>query len=124
MREDERDNLPLEVESSRGLCVRPIRDIPFDEEEGTVEPGTGGVSVSPDSPEYLPVMFRPPELGGECQDPCWCLEDSDLSEGIVYRDDPGIDGTPHGLLEPAVTMRLDVFQDLVAETRESWTKWP
>jgi hypothetical protein len=117
MREDGEGH-PEVGESARRLGARPGIDIPVDDEE-EVEPFTGGMSVSPDSPDHLPAHRRPPSHGGTGLDPVWELASEDLVDGLVYRPD---DARPeaHGFVEPAWRMRFDEYNDLLALTRADW----
>jgi hypothetical protein len=124
MRRDE-DGRPLVIPSTsvsspaRGLGVRPVVDISFDE-TGFVEPGTNGMSVAQDSPDFLPDHRRPWELGGESDDPLWQIEEEDLGDALTYR----LDEPPphHGVIEPAWRMTLDEYELALAETRDAWTE--
>jgi hypothetical protein len=91
------------------------------DDEGMVDPESGGMSVSPESPEYLPTHRRPPSLGGTGLDPCWEIADEELGEGLVYRVDED-EPLPHGFVEPAWRMHLDEYEDLLAATRELWRR--
>lgn len=104
--------------SARTLGARPNIDIPINEDE-SVEPETGGVSVSPDSPENLPPYRRPPEFGGIGKDPLWELDTDDLSDELVYRPDPD-DPHRHGFIEPSYKMAFEQYQQALRETRSLW----
>jgi RHS repeat-associated protein len=56
------DAAPETGPTARTLGARPNTDIPVNS-DGTVQPGTGGMSVSPNSPSNLPPFRRPPEFG-------------------------------------------------------------
>src|ERR1039457_677447 len=67
---EEADGLPKIGRSSRELGTRmegPIRDLSVGE-DGTVEPGTGGMSVALDAAQNLPKPRLPRSLGGEGRD--------------------------------------------------------
>lgn len=67
----DRDGYPTTGRSSRTLGVRidgPSRDI-LAVLDGTVSPGTGGMSVALDAPQNLPKHRLPRPLGGEGRDP-------------------------------------------------------
>jgi hypothetical protein len=106
--------------TARGLGVRSLIDIPVDE-DGMVEPETGGMSVSPESPEHLPVHRRSESFGGTGPDPVWEISDEELGEGLIYREDY-VESLPHGLVEPAWRMRLDEYEDLLGATRTLWRR--
>jgi hypothetical protein len=111
------DGRPLVVPTARGLGLR-AGEIAVSE-DGSVEPGGGGMSVSPDTPRYLPPYRRPPKYGGDGKDPVWELETADLPDAVAYVPDVGPRPT-HGLLEPAWSMTLEDFELALAETRDSW----
>jgi RHS repeat-associated protein len=114
----EGDGLPKVEASARGLGARPQTDIPIDD-GGMVRPGTGGLSVSPDDPRYLPPHRRPPEFGGSGKDPVFGTRVRDLPEGLAYRPDPN-NPVHHGFIEPSREMPFPLYQDLIARTRNLW----
>src|SRR5207249_1503991 len=83
-----------------------------------VQPGQGGLSVSPDDPLNLPRFRRPPAFQGTGRDPVWCLDSDGLGSELVYRPDPT--NPAHGFIEPARPMTLDEFQIAVAGTASLW----
>ena len=94
-----------------------IEDIPVDE-NGMVDPESGGMSVAPDDPFHLPEHRRPFELGGIGPDLVWAIEEEELVEGLVYRPDPA--DPCHGFIEPASRMHLEDYEELLALTRDDW----
>jgi hypothetical protein len=106
---------------ARGPGVRVVVDIPVDG-DGFVEPGTNGMSVAQDAPDFLPDHRRPRWLGGESDDPLWGIEEEDLGEALAYR----LDEPPphHGVIEPAWRMGLEEYELAIAETRDAWTHCP
>ncbi len=123
MRQDE-DGSPEIAAGARGLGVRPGvgygTDIPVDP-EGYVYPQTGGLSVAPGDPMYLPDVRRSRELGGRGKDPVWRLDVENLPTGLIYRADPK-NRERHGFIEPVQVMLFEEFQALVAATRPHWTR--
>ena len=111
------DGMPSAGASAREIGARPGDDIPVDE-RGFVHPGTGGVSVAPESPSRLPEHRRPPTLGGNGKDPVWRLNSRMLPDALRYRADTDT----HGTIEPASTMTLTAYQDALRETRSRWTQ--
>jgi hypothetical protein len=109
--------------SARTLGARANIDIPVDE-DGFVEPGTGGMSVSPHTPENLPFFRRPPEFGGTGRDPVWELDllaenpDNPLRK-LTYRADPK-NPEHHGFIEPATRMSFEEYQQALHETHDAW----
>ena len=71
------DGRPVCGSSARMLGARPHIDVPVDR-SGIVHPGTGGMSVVPDSPRHLPRHRRPPEYGGTGNDPVWRIQETAL----------------------------------------------
>ncbi|MGS0688321.1 SpvB/TcaC N-terminal domain-containing protein [Nakamurella sp. GG22] len=106
--------------SARQLGVRsgpgPGTDIPV--VGGSVKPGTGGMSVSPDTPANLPPHRRPPELGGTGKDPVWKIEESELGTELRFNQD----SPTHGLIEPAYEMTLDAYNNALASLQSLWKK--
>jgi hypothetical protein len=125
---DDGEGRPLVVPTARGLGVRFVSDDPelsdiLADDEGLVGPGDGGMSVCPETPEYLVLHRRPPSYGGTGKDPVWEIADEELGEGLMYRQDTDADAPrPHGLVEPDRRMRLDEYEDLLAATREAWRR--
>jgi hypothetical protein len=81
----ETDGLPKVGPSSRELGVRtagPTRDIPV-KEDGTVEPGTGGMSVALDAARNLPKPRLPRSLGGEGRAPVFTMPHGPSSADLV-----------------------------------------
>lgn len=113
------DGLPMLGETARRLGARPGTDIPLGR-DGLVAPGTGGMSVSPDTPENLPLHRRPPEWGGTGKDPVWLIGSLALGPGLVYRPDPEL--ASHGFVEPSRRMPLDAYQAALAGTRAGWSE--
>lgn len=116
--EEDGEGHPRVGSSARRLGVRAGWDIPVDDED-EVEPYTGGMSVTPHSPEGLPFFRRPAGYGGTGKDPLWVIESGALGEGLIYRPDDSSPDT-HGFVEPSTRMRLDEFEDLLASTRHDW----
>jgi hypothetical protein len=111
------DGRPLVVETARGLGLRAGEIVVSP--DGLVEPGAGGMSVSPDTPLNLPSYRRPPKYQGDGKDPVWELDTADLPTAVGYLPDPGPNPT-HGVLEPAWSMSLEDFELALAETRDVW----
>lgn len=118
------DGRPALGPTARTLGVRPgpvggvLGDVLVDA-EGMVEPGAGGMSVSPDDPANLPEHRRPPALGGSGKDPVFGIGADALGSDLSYRPDPDDPGV-HGFVEPGRRMRLEDYQEAVAATRGAW----
>jgi len=106
--------------SARTLGVRPGSDLPALNPDDLVQPGQGGLSVSPDDPMNLPRHRRPPDFEGVGKDPVWGITDGDLGDDLAYRPDPTQSG--HGFVEPARPMTLNEYQNALAQTQYRWTK--
>ena len=109
--------------SARTLGARANIDIPVDE-DGFVEPGTDGMSVSPNTPENLPFFRCPPEFGGTGKDPVWELDllaenSNNPLRKLAYRADPK-DPERHGFIEPASRMLFEEYQQALHETYDAW----
>lgn len=118
MKVDPADGMPLAEPTARGLGVRPGIDIPVDD-FGLVDAGAGGMSVSPDSVENLPPWRRPPEHGGDGDDPVWEIDEEELDQRLSYVTDEAAPDL-HGFIEPAYQMPLEDYQLALAESRQSW----
>jgi len=70
--------------------------------------------VSPDDVLNLPGHRRPPRFHGTGKDPVFWIDDESLPDGLVYRDDPDLEG--HGFIEPARLMRFEDCERLIRET--------
>lgn len=110
------------------LGVRVPEDIRLDE-AGYVLPGTGGMSVAPDSMWNLPHHRRPRGMGrgstGPVQDHVFSIVSAPLRDnGLVARRDPEAP-VVHALVEPMQKALLEEFERSLAATRPSWSQlWP
>ena len=111
------DGLPKLGRSSRELGVRINVDLPVSE-DGSVEPGTGGMSVAVDEALNLPKHRRPRSLGGEGRDPVFGLETRVLPDDLAVR----VDQRPHAFVEPAQRSTLQRYEAALALTRSSWRR--
>ena len=114
------DGKPLVGSSSSKLGVRiegQYRDIPINE-DGTVHPKTGGMSVTPDTPEGLPKRRLPKSLGGEGRDPVFSFEVIDLPSTLALRRDK----PSHALVEPSKSCLFEEYEQNLHGTREDWVK--
>jgi hypothetical protein len=114
------DGMPMLGPNARMLGVRPGGSPDPDVLARTaldfVFPGCGGLSVATGDPRNLPRHRRLPALGGTGRDPIWCVESEDLGPVFSIRlDRPG-----HALLEPAMPMILQDFDQALASTRTLW----
>ncbi len=113
---------PQVGQTARTLGVRPGPGENTDLDvtpEGKVEPETGGMSVTPNSPAGLPPIRRPPSMGGRGKDPVWCMGTQCLPEGLTFRPDPKSPET-HGFVEPTRSMSFEEYQQLIESTQASW----
>jgi hypothetical protein len=110
-------------------------DIPV--EDGMVEPGTGGMSVSP-RPEALPSHRLPrrlrdkypdrfPKAAGSASLHCWSLgEGPFLAASVVERLSLRLDPDhpeKHGFVEPDQRMALSDYEAALAATQPVWHRW-
>lgn len=114
---EDQDGLPLVIGTARGLGVRRDNDIPVDD-DGLCSPGLGGMSVAYDTPLNLPPHRRSSEHGGTGPDPVWELDEAELPDFLVYREDDELDG--HGFIEPAYAMEIQDYEEALATTRTLW----
>ena len=104
--------------TARTLGVRPNTDILVELSTQNVSPGTGGMSVAPDTPFNLPSHRRPPKFGGTGPDPVWEIKSKDLGANLVYVED----SPTHGTIQPVRVMTLNEYQRALAATQSSWSK--
>lgn len=124
------ENRPRIGSSGRTLGVRvpPDKhaDVPV-QPDGTVQPGTGGMSVAPwwrDLPLHrIPELLRKlvPAAVGNNKDACWRMgegpfERAEVAAGLLLRPE----SSRHGLVEPAVTAPLEQYQRDLWGTRDLW----
>ena len=118
--------LPVVGPSKRKLGALPTET---DSTDGTFGPGTGGMSVSPDSPWHIPHHRRPRGMGrgstGPAQDWVFCV-----TNGILYnaklnaRLDP-VKPAQHAFLEPLTTITFQEYTAALETTQATWRKaWP
>jgi hypothetical protein len=99
-------------------------------EDGTVQPGTGGMSVAP-SVAALPdhripktLALRFPRARGNKNLVVWKMgtgpfEAGEVAEGVALRLDPDAPQR-HGFVEPERTMTADEYQQALAATQKEW----
>jgi hypothetical protein len=114
------DGEPAIGPSARALGARPHVDIPVDP-SGSVHPGTGGMSVAPDTPSNLPRHRRPPEHGGTGKDPLWSIQERALGVHLRYVAD-AVPVPTHGVIEPTILMPFAAYQHALAETAPYWAR--
>lgn len=106
-------------ETGATLGVRP-RDVEI-EGDNLVRPSTGGMSVTPDDPAYLPEEFRPDSLGGIGRLPVFEISEDALGETLSVRPDPKRP-TRHAFVEPRLPMSLQEYQCSLCATSPYWTQ--
>ena len=122
------DGLPTGGRSARKLGVRVPGDV-MPDAAGYVIPGTGGMSVAPDSLWNLPHHRRPRGMGrgstGPVQDQVFSIASVPLRDnGLVARRDPKAP-VVHALVEPMQKVFLEEFEHAIVATRPSWRRvWP
>jgi hypothetical protein len=104
--------------NARALGVRPGVDIPAILPDELVQPGQGGLSVSPDDPLNLPYFRRPAGFQGTGKDPVWAIDSDRLGPDLCFRSDSG--RPDHGFIEPIRTMTLDEYHSALFLTKKSW----
>src|SRR5258707_12666962 len=118
MKED-RDGYPITGSSSRTLGVRiegPSRDI-LVALDGTVSPGTGGMSAVLGVARNLPKHRLPKSLGGEGRDPVFKMSSAALPANLSVRPDQ----YPHAFVEPAIVCLFEHYEKNLWGTRVLWS---
>lgn len=119
------NGLPRAEASKTGLGVvvgsGPDDDIPL-QADSLLHPRTGGMSVSPDDPMFLPAWRRPKKFGGTGKHPVWAISSDRIRDHITYwPDPPNPEGViDHGLVEPSEPMSEGALQTALAATQEHW----
>jgi hypothetical protein len=122
------DDLPRAGKSARMLGIRVPEDIGLDE-NGFVRPGTGGMSVAPDSSLNVPTHRRPRgmRMGStrKSNDRMYALADTAIpADKLDVRPDP-LQPCMHAFVEPAITVELARYETDLANTRNDWRQvWP
>ena len=99
-----------------GIDIKPDRD-------GAVEPGKGGMSVTPNDPAGLPPHLRPTSLtGGQSTLPVFSIAASKLGANLRFQPAKR-HPERHGFVEPAMAMKLDAYQAALGATASDWALW-
>lgn len=101
------------------LGARPSKDIPVDE-SGSVEPQTGGMSVTLEDPRLMSRPFRPRELGGESRHPLFEMDSERLPAALTHRPAPPAPG--HHVVEPAERCLFSEYVGRLHATRPWWKR--
>lgn len=99
------------------VLVPPLPDVAV-LDDGTVLPETGGMSVFID-PRKMPKSLRPRTLAdkpGESAHPVFLLREEELHDGLRFRKDKQF----HGLVEPRVHCKVEVYEEHLDSTRTRW----
>lgn len=115
------DGRPLCGTSGARLGVRP-RDISIGA-DGLVQPGTGGMSLTPDDPSRLPEEFRPESLpGGIGRMPIFEISPRDIGSSLQISADKHRPRM-HAYVEPRRPMSLDNYQGYLCATAPNWRRY-
>ena len=117
------DGRPQVGRGARLLGVRVPEDIAV-APTGTVSPGSGGMSVSPDSAWNVPAHRRPRTYGrgstGPASDRLYSAGiDAFVGRSLQVRPDPDAPDV-HTFVEPAVVVTVAEYEDSLAATRGDW----
>ena len=97
--------------------------------DGTFGPGTGGMSVSPDSPWHIPHHRRPRGMGrgatGPALDWVFGITNEALNfAALTARLDP-VNPARHAFVEPLTTMTHSAYDTALMTTQAEWRRtWP
>ena len=122
------DELPQVGRTARSLGVRLNEDISPDE-NGRVNPGQGGMSVSPGSIWNVPSHRRPRGMArgstGPANDRIYeVYEEAIVERRLLLRPDPKAP-TRHAFVEPATQMPFEAYELELVSTRPAWRQvWP
>ncbi|MEA2512430.1 MAG: hypothetical protein QOJ59_1917 [Thermomicrobiales bacterium] len=111
-------SLPRTGASASTLGARPDRDIAPDK-YGIVFPGTGGMSVTPDNPAFLPPNMLTEVQRGKMF--VFEIGVVDLLPNLSYRPDPA-KPLVHGFVEPIAPMSFDTYQNAIWATQGRWRR--
>ena len=120
------DGLPSVGPSKRSLGALQSET---DAADGAFGPGTGGMSVSPDSPWHIPHHRRPRWMGrgatGPAQDGIFGIGNKALhAAALTARLDPS-NPTMHAFVEPFTTMTYEDYTTALVRTQTGWRRlWP
>ena|GEM_PF-6763672 len=111
------DGKPTVGNTSMKLGVRPAdpaqpyrkSDVPAVNGSDVVNPGEGGLSCYSD-PGKIRIQSKKLVL--------WSIEEKVLPQGLIVRPD----SNSHYLIEPSRGMTLDDLQNLLADSRDDWTR--
>lgn len=96
-------------------------DIPTDA-SGRVVPNSGGLSVTPDDPAFMPEEFRPETLdGGLSRLPLFMIQAGEIGSDLQIRPDPRKPRTHH-FFEPVRAMHIDAYQGVLCATAPRWRR--
>ncbi|MBT3327542.1 MAG: hypothetical protein HN396_15010 [Gemmatimonadales bacterium] len=110
-----KDGKPELGASLATLGVRPDKDVPMDD-DGYVEPLSGGMSVTPDRLEDVPPSLLPRKYGGEGRHTLFLLLVSMLPPQLRAR----IDKPRHANVEPTQRCLFVDYNGRVQGTRLDW----
>ena len=120
------DGQPIVASSKRSLGVLAEES---NAPDGSFGPGTGGLSVSPDSPWNLPNHRRPRGMGrgstGVATDWVFGIDGLSLTLAeLVARPDPN-NPMGHAFVEPTKILSHEGYNGMLLKTRTYWRcKWP
>lgn len=120
MMEDDNGRPLIDGRNPRRCLRAKVGEVSLNQ-DGSVEPGHEGISVSPPPPENLPEHRRPECFGGSGKDPVWELDTDELPNKLAYRPDPS-NPDEHGFIEPAYRMTFERYQQALGETSELWRR--
>ena len=122
------DGLPKVGRTGRCLGIRVGEDIAVDS-DGWVQPGVGGMSVSPGSMWNVPSHRRPRGMAqgstGHPHDRIYAIEEANVTaQHLALRPDPE-NPAKHAFVEPSERTQLDQYEQNLVYTRPAWRQaWP
>lgn len=115
------DGLPRVSRAPHCLGVRVLNPMPPNDiypqgDPPEVMPEQGGMSVTPDDPNRIYILFLKRAIDERRPERVWCLQQGDLGEDLALR----FTSEFHATVEPVRSMSLEEYEKALAATRPFW----